>query len=65
MFPTYILYNALTSVVCTALFGKVLVFERGPLVFVLNWSPTQSYEAYKVRERMLLVRHALLSLQYI
>eukprot|EP00798_Chlamydomonas_sp_ICE-L_P020992 gene20992-27850_t len=27
---------------------QVLVFERGPLVFVLNWSPTQNHEGYEV-----------------
>ena len=28
---------------------QVLVFERGPLVFVFNWSPTKDHEGYKVR----------------
>lgn len=27
---------------------KVLVFERGPLVFVLNFSPTEDYEGLEV-----------------
>ena len=30
-------------------YPQVLVFERGPLVFVFNWSPTKDYEGYKVR----------------
>ncbi|EFJ43598.1 1,4-alpha-glucan branching enzyme II [Volvox carteri f. nagariensis] len=27
---------------------RVLVFERGPLVFVFNWSPFSSFEGYRV-----------------
>ena len=27
---------------------QVLVFERGPLVFVFNWSPNEDYAGYKV-----------------
>ena len=27
---------------------QVLVFERGPLVFVFNWSPHKDYEGLKV-----------------
>mmetsp|Transcript_7040 Transcript_7040/g.15465 ORF Transcript_7040/g.15465 Transcript_7040/m.15465 type:complete len:773 (+) Transcript_7040:158-2476(+) len=27
---------------------QVLVFERGPLLFVFNWSPNKDYEGYKV-----------------
>ncbi|KAG1666835.1 hypothetical protein FOA52_009459 [Chlamydomonas sp. UWO 241] len=28
--------------------AQVLVFERGPLVFVLNWHPSSDYEGFKV-----------------
>lgn len=27
---------------------KIIVFEKGVLLFVFNFHPTQSYEAYKV-----------------
>ncbi|GAX82082.1 hypothetical protein CEUSTIGMA_g9510.t1 [Chlamydomonas eustigma] len=31
---------------------QVLVFERGPLVFVFNWNPLKDYEGYKVATPM-------------
>lgn len=27
---------------------KIIVFEKGDLLFVMNFHPTKSYEAYKV-----------------
>lgn len=27
---------------------KIIVFEKGDLIFVMNFHPTKSYEAYKV-----------------
>lgn len=34
---------------------QVLVFERGPLVFVFNWSPHKDYEGLKVGAGRLLL----------
>ncbi|RVW99519.1 1,4-alpha-glucan-branching enzyme 3, chloroplastic/amyloplastic [Vitis vinifera] len=40
--------NWLTTVTAEAMSGQVISYMRGPLLFIFNFHPTNSYEGYYV-----------------